>query len=108
MLQLWRFWSQSSKCKKSKNYRERNIVEVMSQEVAYINLCVVTFEVNLVGSNPCEQWIDTCVTRHMCYDKEMFANLDDFDNSEKLYMRNSGTSVIKFRGKMILKLIYGK
>ncbi|XP_075499179.1 uncharacterized protein LOC142537556 [Primulina tabacum] len=54
-----------SECKKSKRNREVNVVEKISQEVSNMNLCAVISEVNLVGSNPREWWIDTGATRHV-------------------------------------------
>ncbi|XP_073137178.1 uncharacterized protein [Henckelia pumila] len=42
-----------------------------------------------------EWWIDTGATRHVCSDKEMFANLNESENGEVLFMGNSSTSEIK-------------
>ncbi|XP_073131450.1 uncharacterized protein [Henckelia pumila] len=85
----------ASECKKPKKNREVNMVENISHEVSNINLCAVIYEVNLVGLNPREWWIDTGVTRHVCSDKEMFANLEESMNGEMLFMGNSATSEIK-------------
>ncbi|KAL5582162.1 hypothetical protein UlMin_014604 [Ulmus minor] len=57
----------SSECrlpKKNKNH-EANVVNDITQDVADIDLCAVISEVNLVGSNPREWWIDTGATRHI-------------------------------------------
>ncbi|XP_075499434.1 uncharacterized protein LOC142537833 [Primulina tabacum] len=98
----------ASDCKKPKRNREVNVVENISQEVSNMNLCAVISEVNLVGSNPREWWIDTGATRHVCSDKEMFATLEESKNGEKLFMGNSVTSEIKGQGKVVLKMTSGK
>ncbi|RVW17127.1 Retrovirus-related Pol polyprotein from transposon TNT 1-94 [Vitis vinifera] len=45
--------------------------------------CAVVSEVNLVGSNPKEWWIDTGATRHVCSDKKMFSTFEPIENGEK-------------------------
>ena len=67
----------SSECRlpKKKKKQEANVVENMTQDVSNINLSAVVSEVNLVGSNPREWWIDTGATRHVCSDKSMFLHL---------------------------------
>ena len=64
----------------------------------------VISEVNLVGSNPKEWWIDTGATRHVCSDKEMFSTYEPIETGEKVYMGNSTTSKIKGQGKLVLKM----
>ncbi|XP_073137614.1 uncharacterized protein [Henckelia pumila] len=98
----------ASEYKKPKKNRETNMVESISKEVSNINLCVVISEVNLVGSNPREWWIDTGATRHVCSDKEMFATFEESENGKKLFMGNLATSNIKGRGKVILKMTSDK
>ena len=71
-----------------------------------MNLSAVVSEVNLIGSNPKEWWIDTGATRHVCSDKNMFASFDPI--GEKLFMGNSATSDIRGQGKVILKMTSGK
>ena len=51
--------------RKSKNH-EANMVDNITQDVLDINLSAMVSEVNFVGSNPKEWWIDTGATRHMC------------------------------------------
>ncbi|XP_073120475.1 uncharacterized protein [Henckelia pumila] len=94
----------ASECKKPKKNRELIMVENISHEVSNMNLCAVISKVNLVASNPREWWIDTGVTRHVCSDKEMFANLEESENREMLFMGNSATSEIKGQEKVVLKM----
>lgn len=54
----------SSKCKKPKKKQEANLNEGPNTD-----LYVVVFEVNSIGSNMQQCWIDTCVTKHVCYNK---------------------------------------
>ena len=49
-------------------------------------------EVNLIGSNPNEWWVDTGATRHICSRKEMFHTFSPVETGEKLFMGNSATS----------------
>ena len=46
------------------------MVDGITKDVSDIDVTIVIFEVNLVGSNPKEWWIDTDVTRHVCLDKK--------------------------------------
>ena len=100
----------SSKCRlpKKKKKQEANVMENMTQDVSDINLYDVVSEVNLVGSNPREWWIDTGATRHVCSDKSLFSSFKPAGNGEKIYMGNSATSEIEGQGKVILKMTSGK
>ena len=69
-----------------------------------MNLSIVVSEVNLVGSNPTEWWIDTGATRHVCLDMNMFTSFKLVDSGEKLFMGNSATSEIQGQGKVTLKM----
>ena len=53
--------------KKNKN-KEAYVMEEITQEVDDLNLSVVVSEVNLVGSNSREWWIDTGATHHVFLD----------------------------------------
>nr|XP_048317933.1 uncharacterized protein LOC125418444 [Ziziphus jujuba var. spinosa] len=83
-------------CRLSK--RKRNIgtkmMEHITREIDEIDLSVVVCEVNLVGSNPREWWIDTGTTRHVCADRSMFTSFEPKANGEKLFMGNSAYSEI--------------
>ena len=80
----------------------------ISKDVSDIDLTVVISEVNLVGFNPKEWWIDTGATRHVCYDKKMFSTFEPIEIGEKVFMGNSATLDIKGQGKVVLKMTSGK
>ena len=85
-----------------------NVVEDISKDVSKIDLTAVIFEVNLVGSNPKEWWIDTGATCHVCSDKMMFSTFKPIETGEKVFIGNSATSDIKGQGKVVLKMTSGK
>ena len=84
------------------------MVDGITKYVFDIDLTAVISEVNLVGSNPKEWWIDTGVTRHVCYDKKMFSTFEPIETGENVLMGNSATSDIKGQGKVVLKMTYEK
>ncbi|WJZ99452.1 hypothetical protein VitviT2T_017897 [Vitis vinifera] len=88
--------------------KEANVIDDITKNVYDIDLTAVVSEVNLVGSNPKEWWIDTGATRHVCSDKKMFSTFEPIENGEKVFMGNSATSEIKGQGKVILKMTSGK
>lgn len=86
----------SFECRLPQKKKEANVteLELISRNVSDINLSAVISEVNMVGSNPREWWVDTGVTRHICSDRVMFTTFDLVASGEKLYMGNSATSVV--------------
>ena len=84
------------------------MVDDISKDVSEIDLTAVISEVNLVGSNPKELWIDTGATLHVCSDKMMFSTFEPIETGEKVFMGNSATSDIKGQGKVVLKMTSGK
>ena len=83
------------------------MVDDISKDVSDIDLTAVISEVNLVGSNPKEWWIDTGATRHVCSDKKTFSTFDPIETGEKVFMGNSAISEIKGLGKVALKMTSG-
>ena len=66
------------------------------------NLVAVVTETNMV-SNVKGWWIDTCETRHICGDKNLFSEYKHMDDGEKLYMGNSSASNVEGKGNVLLK-----
>ena len=79
------------------------MVDDISKDMSDIDLTTVISEVNLVGSNLKEWWIDTGVTRHECSNKKMFSTFKPTETREKVFMGNSTVSGIKGQGKVVLK-----
>ena len=77
-------------------------------DVSDMNLSVVVSEVNFIGSNTKEWWVDTGATRHVCSDKKMFSSYQTIDNGEQLFMGNSSSSKVEGQGKVVLKMTSGK
>ncbi|KAL6312007.1 hypothetical protein AAG906_017660 [Vitis piasezkii] len=77
--------------------KEANVIDDITKNVSDIDL-TDSLEVNLVGSNRKEWWMDT----------KMFSTFEPIENGEKVFMGNSATSEIKGQGKVILKMTSGK
>ena len=60
-------------CRLPKNNKpkEANVINDISKDVSDIDLTVVVSEVNSVGSNPKEWWIDTGATSHVSSDNKI-------------------------------------
>ena len=84
------------------------MIDDISKDVSDIDLTAIISEVNLVGSNPKEWWIDTSATRRVCSNKKMFSTFELVETGEKGFMGNSATSDIKGQGKVILKVMSAK
>ena len=83
-----------------------NVTEV--DDVSDMNLSAVVSEVNFIGSNTKEWWLDTGATHHVCSDKKMFSSYHNIDNGEQLFMGKSSSSKIEGQGKVVLKMTSGK
>ena len=91
------------------NLRQENMVNDNVDMIAMVSdICSMVSEVNLVGTNHDDWWIDTGATHHVCADKSMFHSFRAVDNGQKLYMGNSATADIKGEGDVILKMTSGK
>ncbi|RVW39323.1 Retrovirus-related Pol polyprotein from transposon TNT 1-94 [Vitis vinifera] len=67
---------------------------------------LVLFEANMVD-NLNEWWVNTCVTRHVCGERNMFSSYVPI-NGRNLIMGNFATSRIMGIGKVVLKMTSGK
>ena len=52
--------------------------------------------------------MDNEATRHVCSDKKMFSSSETINDGEQLFMGNSSTSKVEGKGKVILKMTFGK
>ena len=77
-------------------------------DVSDMNLSTVDSEVNFIGSNTKEWWVDTGTTHHVCSNKKMFSSYHSIDNGEQLFMGNSSSSKVEGQGKVVLKMTSGK
>ncbi|KAJ0492733.1 putative RNA-directed DNA polymerase [Helianthus annuus] len=101
----------SKECKlpKKENARQVNMVDEVDNLVAMVtDLSILVTEVNLVGQNNKDWWVDTGATRHVCFDKSLFNTFKEVTNGEKVFMRNSATAEIKGEGNVVLKMTSGK
>jgi len=57
----------------------------MTEDVSKISLSAIVSEVNLVGSNPREWWVNTDSTRHACLNRVLFTTFEPLDG-EKVFM----------------------
>lgn len=97
----------AANCKMPKRVtpRQANMVNDNMDMIAMVSdVIAMISEVNLVGSNNREWWVDTGATRHVCADKSMFHSFRAVNNGDKLYMGNSATADIKGEGDVILKM----
>ena len=76
---------------------QANVTEV--DDVSDMNLSAVVSEMNFIGRNTKEWWVDTRATCHVCSDKKMFSSYQTIDNGEQLFMGNSSSSRLKAKGR---------
>ncbi|XP_074302865.1 uncharacterized protein LOC141637055 [Silene latifolia] len=70
-------------------------------------IAAVVVEANLVAN--ASDWIlDTGASRHLCANKDLFAEFEDVADGECVYMGNSSSAVITSKGNIFLKLTSGK
>ncbi|VFQ64841.1 unnamed protein product [Cuscuta campestris] len=80
----------SSECRKKPQKKKQKKEEALCSELDAMDLCAIVTEVNLVGSNPKELWVDTGATRHICSNQAML-----FDFKE-----TSGDKVLSYHLKV--------
>ncbi|XP_019153618.1 PREDICTED: uncharacterized protein LOC109150166 [Ipomoea nil] len=84
----------TKKAKKDKR-KLANVVRENNQMEVEISLSAMVTEVNLVGSDPPEWFIDTGATRNLCCNREMFSTFETIEG-EKVWMGNSAQLDIAF------------
>ncbi|CAH9093617.1 unnamed protein product [Cuscuta epithymum] len=88
----------SADCKAPKKKDSHvNLVQGGQKDDDIILAAVVT-EVNLVGSNSKEWFVDTGATRHICSNRELFTTFEP-SNGEKVWMGNSAHSAVEGVGR---------
>ena len=87
--------------------KEANVVDKISKNASDIDLTIVISEVNLVGSNPKEWWIDIGATTMYAWTRRCFPPLNHL-RLGKMCLSNSATLGIKGQGKAVLKMTFGK
>ena len=98
----------STECKLPKKKKhEANLLDRIEGDMENMNLTAMVSEVNMIGSNPKEWWIDTGATRHVCTNKDLFTTFEKVEG-EKMFMGNSASSAIEGQGKVLLKMTSGK
>ncbi|KAJ9556794.1 LOW QUALITY PROTEIN: hypothetical protein OSB04_011408 [Centaurea solstitialis] len=93
-------------CKQPKkdNPRQANMMdEDLVAMVMYFSTMMIS-EVNMVGANAKEWWVDTGATRHVCYDKNSFHTFKEVNDDQKLFMGNAATAEVKGIGEVVLKM----
>nr|GFA27574.1 hypothetical protein [Tanacetum cinerariifolium] len=91
------------------NPRLENMVNDDVDMIAMVSdVCVMIYEVNLVGTKHGGWWIDTGATRHVCANKSMFHSFRAVNSGQKLYMGNSEIADIKGERDVVLKMTSDK
>ncbi|XP_022041020.1 uncharacterized protein LOC110943587 [Helianthus annuus] len=91
----------ASECKllKKENARQVNMVDEVDNLVVMVtDLSILVTEVNLVGQNNKDWWVDTGATRHVCFDKSLFNTFKEVTNGEKVLWETPPRPKLKVRG----------
>ncbi|KAM1331757.1 hypothetical protein ACFX2H_043878 [Malus domestica] len=92
----------SHRAKDCHHKKDQNIENSIQANIAEDKFVVVVSEVNLL-TNSNDWWVDTGATRHIYVDRNLFVSYQSVDGGENLYMRNTTTSAIAGKGKVMLK-----
>ncbi|GJW67933.1 retrovirus-related pol polyprotein from transposon TNT 1-94 [Tanacetum coccineum] len=63
---------------------------------------------SFLTTNVVDWWLDTGATKHICNSRRMFVSYQKVYESEPMFMGNETASKIEGKGKVILKLTFGK
>ncbi|CAL8121383.1 unnamed protein product [Prunus armeniaca] len=80
---------------------QANMIEVNDNFVAIVS------ETNMVSDTK-DWWVDTCATRHICGDRNLFTDYKQNSGVEKLYMGNASVFAVEGKGSVLLKFTSGK
>lgn len=83
------------------------MINDITKKVDDLNLVSVASKVNMFGSNPKKQWINTSSTRHICTNKDHSFSFEPCQG-EKTYRGNSASAAVYGQGKVLLKMTSGK
>ncbi|XP_021746640.1 uncharacterized protein LOC110712484 [Chenopodium quinoa] len=83
------------------NTSQANVVE--KEEI----IAAVVVEANLV-ENKVEWILDTGASRHFCANKALMTEFEDVTDGDHVYMGNSSTAGVLGKGKVHIKLTFGK
>ncbi|KAJ9552587.1 hypothetical protein OSB04_016632 [Centaurea solstitialis] len=97
-------------CKQPKKENPRQANMMNEELVAMITdfSSMMISEVNMIGANAKEWWVDTGATRHVCYDKNSFHTFKEVNDDQKMFMGNAATAEIKGIGEVVLKMTSGQ
>ncbi|TYG70959.1 hypothetical protein ES288_D05G356500v1 [Gossypium darwinii] len=76
-------------------------------EDLYEMIAAVVSKINLV-ENDIEWIVDTCASKHLCANREMFTKFENVVEGEQVYMGNSSNPEVLGKGKILLKFTSGK
>ncbi|XP_028122462.1 uncharacterized protein LOC114319632 [Camellia sinensis] len=79
-------------------------MEDLSLDIDDMHLLADVFEVNMVGSNLKEWWVDTRATCHIYAEKKMFTTFEPISNGEKLFIWNFLISTVEEKCKVVRKM----
>lgn len=74
-----------------------------NQKEEEIIISTMMTEVNMVGSNQKEWYVDIVVIWHICSYKELFTTIEA-TTGKKVWMGNSAQSTVNGMGKVLLKM----
>ncbi|PHT38166.1 hypothetical protein CQW23_21739 [Capsicum baccatum] len=94
-------------CRAPKKGKEKDQANMVESNEECDDMCAMFSECNLVG-NPCEWWMDSSATRHVCANKELFSSFAPAQVEEMIYIANSTTAKVEGTGKVGLKMTSGK
>ncbi|KAD3067345.1 hypothetical protein E3N88_35225 [Mikania micrantha] len=94
-------------CRHRKNKDQKIGDDAQVNVTEHDNVIAAVIETNLV-ENKTEWIVDSGATRHYCNNKDLFAEFEETNGTEPVYMGNQATAGVHGKGKVFLKLTSGK